>query len=157
MMRRFVARTTGAIQSLPLALLVWITVVWSVLFAVIHFYWAGGGTALGEGGVTSASAQAYIGFIAVVGLLGAAVARGFAHGFGSRLGLARLTLLARAGGTALLLGVLIGIGRWVADGGVGTDGADGVLITAYFLLGGVLFSTLGWRDAGARVTRGSRR
>jgi hypothetical protein len=40
---------------------------------------------------------------------------------------------------------LIGVGRWVGDGGVGDDGVPGVVITAYFLLGGALFSALGWR------------
>jgi hypothetical protein len=52
--------------------------------------------------------------------------------------------LARAGGAVLLLGVLGGVGRWLGDGGIGNDGVDGVVITAYFLLGGVLFTTLGW-------------
>jgi hypothetical protein len=116
-----------------------------VLFVAVHFYWAAGGTALGNGGDTDAAEQAYIGFIAAVGLLGAAVGHGFAHGWGARLGHRRLTLLARAGGAALVPGVLIGVGRWLGDGGVGDDGVSGVVITAYFLLGGVLFSMLGWR------------
>lgn len=133
------------IQSISLPLLARLTVAWGVLFAAVHFYWAAGGTALGNGGATDAAEQAYIAFIAAVGLVGAAVAHGFEHDWGARLGRQRLTLLARAGGAALLLGVLIGAGRWVGDGGLGDDGISGVVITAYFLLGGVLFSTLGWR------------
>lgn len=133
------------IRSISFSLLARVTVAWGVLFAVVHFYWAAGGTALGNGGVTDAAAQAYIGFIAVVGLVGAAVAHGFVHGWGARLGRQRLTLLARAGGAVLLLGVLGGVGRWLGDGGIGDDGVPGVVITAYFLLGGALFSTLGWR------------
>jgi hypothetical protein len=133
------------IRSISLPLLARLTVAWGVLFAVVHFYWAAGGTALGNGGTTDAADQAYIGFIATVGLVGAAVGHGLEHDWGARLGRQRLTLLARAGGTALLLGVLIGVGRWLGDGGVGDDGISGVVITADFLLGGVLFSTLGWR------------
>jgi hypothetical protein len=122
-----------------------LTVAWGVLFAVVHFYWAaGGGTAMDNAGVTDAAARAYIGFIAAIGLVSAAVAHGLAHDWGARLGRRRLTLLARAGGAVLLLGVLGGVGRWLGDGGIGNDGVDGVVITAYFLLGGVLFTTLGW-------------
>lgn len=77
--------------------------------------------------------------------MGAAVGHGFEHEWGARVGRKRLTLLARAGGAALLLGVMIGVGRWLGDGGVGDDRISDVVITAYFLLGGVLFSTLGWR------------
>jgi len=131
-------------RSISLPLLARLTVAWGVLFAVVHFYWAAGGTALGNGGETEAAAQAYIGFIAVVGLVGAAVGHGFEHDWGARLGRQRLTLLARAGGAALALGVLVGVGRWLGEGGVGDDGVNGVVITAYFLLGAVLFSTLGW-------------
>jgi hypothetical protein len=58
------------------------TVAWGVLFAVVHFYWAAGGTALHNSGATDAAAQAYIGFIAVIGLVSAAVA----HGLRARLG-----------------------------------------------------------------------
>jgi hypothetical protein len=133
------------IRSLSLPLLARLTVAWGLLFAAVHIYWAAGGTALGNGGATDAAAQAYIGFIAAVGLVGAAVGHGFVRDWGARVGRQRLTLLARAGGAALLLGVLIGVGRWLSDGGVGDDGVSGVVITAYFLLGGVLFSTLGWR------------
>jgi hypothetical protein len=133
------------IRSISLPLVARVTVAWGVLFAVVHFYWAAGGTALGNAGATDAAAQAYIGFIALVGLLSAAVAHGFEHDWGARLGRGRLTLLARVGGGVLVLGVLGGVGRWLGDGGIGHDGVDGVVITAYFLLGGVLFSTLGWR------------
>ena len=132
------------IRSICLPLLGRLTVGWGVVFAAVHFYWAAGGTALGNGGATDAADQAYIWFIAAVGLLGAAVGYGFVHDWDARLGRHRLTLLARAGGAALVLGVLIGVGRWLGDGGVGDDGVSGVVITAYFLLGGVLFSTLGW-------------
>lgn len=131
-------------RSISLLLLARLTIAWGVLFAVVHFYWAAGGTALGNGGETDPAAQAYIGFIAAVGLVGAAIGHGFAHDWGARLGRRRLTLLARAGGAALLLGVVVGVGRWVGDGGVGDDGLSGVVITAYFLLGGALFSALGW-------------
>lgn len=54
-------------------------------------------------------------------------------------------LLARVGGAVLLLGVAVGVLRWLADGGLGDDGVGGVVITAYFFLGAVLFSLLGWR------------
>lgn len=134
------------IRSIPLPLVARVTVAWGVLFAVVHFYWAAGGTvAMDNGGATDAAAQAYIGFIATVGLLSAAVAHGFAHDWDARLGRRRLTLLARVGGAVLLLGVLGGVGRWLGDGGIGDDGVSGVVITAYFLLGGMLFSMLGWR------------
>ena len=127
------------------------TAAWGVLFAVVHFYWAAGGSALNNGGATEAAAQAYIGFIAVVGLVSAAVAHGFAHDWGARLGRQRLTLLARAGGAVLVVGVLGGVGRWLGDGGIGNDGVDGIVITAYFLLGGVLFSVLGWQSQTANA------
>jgi hypothetical protein len=104
------------------------TAAWGVLFAVVHFYWAAGGTALNNAGATDAAAQAYIGFIAVVGLVSAAIVQSFVHDWRARLGRQRLTLLTRAGGAAL------------------------VVITAYFLLGGVLFSTLGWRSQTANTT-----
>jgi hypothetical protein len=143
------------IRSISLPLLAGLTVAWGVLFAAVHFYWAAGGTGLGQG-ASGAGAQAYIAFIAAVGLAGAAVGHGFEHDWGARVGRRRLTLLARAGGAALLLGVLIGVGRWVGDGGLGDDGAPGVVITAYFLLGGVLFSALGWRSHPAAARRGSR-
>lgn len=133
------------IRSISLPLVARLTVAWGVLFAIVHFYWAAGGTAITNAGATDAAAQAYIGLIALVGLVSAAVAHGLVHDWGARLGRQRLTLLARAGGAALLLGVLGGVGRWLGQGGIGNDGVDGVVITAYFLLGSVLFSTLGWR------------
>jgi hypothetical protein len=122
-----------------------ITVVWSIVFAVIHFYWAAGGS-LGMNGepADEAGAQLYIGFIAVIGLLAAVVAhRGHRR-------------LARIGGAALLAGVAAGTVRWLTDGGVGDDGVGGVIITLYFLLGGVLFTVLGWRPANVRRTGGIR-
>ena len=133
------------IRSISLPLVARLTVAWGVLFAAVHFYWAAGGTVLGNSGGSDAAAKAYIGFIAAIGLVSAAVGHGFVHAWGARLGRQRLTLVARAGGAVLVLGVLGGVGRWLGDGGIGNDGVDGVVITAYFLLGGVLFSTLGWR------------
>jgi hypothetical protein len=100
------------IRTISLPLLAWVTVAWGVLFALVHFYWAAGGTAIDNAGHTDA-AQVFIGFIAVVGLLGAAVGHGFAHDRGARLGRRRLTLLARAGGAALAIGVLFGVERWL--------------------------------------------
>ena len=47
----------------------------------------------------------------------------------------------------LLLGVAVGVLRWLADGGLGDDGVGGVVITAYFFLGAVLFSLLGRRPS----------
>lgn len=132
-----------SIRSIPSSLLARLTVAWGVLFAAVHFYWAAGGTALGNGGAADAAEQVYIAFIAAVGLVGAAVGHGLEHDWGARVGRRRLVLLARVGGAALLLGVAIGVGRWIGDGGVGDDGVSGVVITAYFLLGGVLFSALG--------------
>jgi hypothetical protein len=43
--------------------------------------------------------------------------------------------------------VVVGVGRWIGAGTLGDDGAAGVAITAYFLLGAGLFAVLGWRDA----------
>ena len=106
------------------------TVVWGVVFAIVHFYWAADEPDLAAG--------AYIAFIAVLGLGGAAVAYGFLSGRRSR----RLLLLARLGAAALLLGVVVGIGRWIADGSLDGDGATGIVITAYFLIGGVLYAQL---------------
>jgi hypothetical protein len=45
-----------------------------------------------------------------------------------------------------LLGVAVGVGRWIASGTLGDDGTDGIAITAYFLLGGALFAALGWGE-----------
>jgi hypothetical protein len=118
-----------------------ITVAWSALFVVVHAYWAAGGEAGMNGDpADTIAAQSYIAFITVLGLLGGAVAHGFV-----RKRRRTLVLLARAGGVALLLGVVVGTGRWLQDGGLNGDGAAGLAITLYFLLGGVLFSALGWR------------
>ena len=133
--------------SKPADLVARVTVAWAVLFAVVHAYWAAGGTAGMNGDpADTAGVQAYIAFITVLGLLGGAVAHGLAT---SRSPLPRRTLviLARLGGAALLAGVVAGTMRWIADGGIGDDGAAGVVTTAYFLLGGVLYSALGRRGA----------
>jgi hypothetical protein len=116
--------------------------VWGVIFAVVHAYWAAGGAASTNGDpADTPGAQGYIAFIAALGLAGAAVAGGLARGSRSRT----LIMLARVGGAALLLGVVFGAGRWLADWSLDGDGAAGVVITLYFLLGGLLFSALGWR------------
>jgi hypothetical protein len=116
-----------------------VTTVWGVLFAIVHTYWAAGGAAGMDGEpADTLGAQLYIGFIAVLGLAGAAVAHGLDRDACRRA----LILLARGGGVVLLLGVLFGTLRWVGDGE--TDGAGGFVITLYFLLGGMLFSMLGW-------------
>jgi hypothetical protein len=123
-----------------------LTAVWGVIFAVVHAYWAAGGAAGMNGDpADTPGAQSYIALIAALGLAGAAVAGGLARG--SRRG--TLIVLARAGGAALLLGVVFGAGRWLADWSLDGDGAGGVVITLYFLLGGLLFSALGWRRAAA--------
>jgi hypothetical protein len=115
------------------------TVIWAALFAAVHAYWAAGGE-VGMNGepADTAGAQIYIAFIALLGLTGGAVAAGLAAQPNHRT----LLLLARAGGAALLLGVVVGTARWVGDGGLNGDGAQGIAITLYFLLGGVLFSRL---------------
>ena len=106
-----------------------------------HAYWAAGG-ATGTNGdpADTIGAQSYIAVIALLGLAGAAVAGGLARDPGRRV----LILLARAGAAALLLGVVFGSGRWLADWSLDGDGATGIAITVYFLLGGLLFSTVGW-------------
>jgi hypothetical protein len=119
------------------------TVAWSIAFALAHFYWAAGGDAGMTDDVSGAGAALYVGFVAVVGLAGAAVARGLDRPWGARVGLRRLRTLALAGGTALFVGVVVGVGRWAADGSIGDDGVAGVAITVYFLLGAVLFAALG--------------
>jgi hypothetical protein len=123
-----------------------VTAGWGVIFAVVHAYWAAGGAAGMNGEPAGAAGvQAYIAFIAVLGLLGAAVAAGLVPGSRPRPGRRLLIPLARAGGAALLLGVAFSTGRWLVVGSLEGDGATGVVITLYFLLGGLLFSTLGWR------------
>ena len=91
----------------------------------------------------SLGAQLYIGFIAVLGLASAGVARAAVD----QARTARSTRLARLGGAALLLGVAIGAGRWLAQWSLEGDGAAGIATTLYFLFGGVLFtvSALGHR------------
>ena len=130
------------LRTLTLVRLGQATVTWGVLFAVVHAYWAAGGAAGMNGEpADTAAAQAYIAFIALLGLAGAGVAY--------RLVRERrrvLTLLARAGAAALLLGVAVGTLRWAVEGGLDDDGAAGVVTTLYFLVGGVLFAMLGWRD-----------
>src|SRR5688500_13473029 len=42
-----------------------------------------------------------------------------------------------------IAGAAVAHGRWLAQGGLGGDGAAGIAIAAYFLLGGVLFTALG--------------
>jgi hypothetical protein len=121
-----------------------ITAAWGIVFAGFHFYWAAGGTLGHDPSGQSLAASLYIGFIALLGLAGSAVALGLYQPWGVRMGRQRLRLLARLGGALLILGVAVGVGRWIVHGSLGDDGADGVVITAYFLLGGMLFSTLGW-------------
>ena len=48
-----------------------ITVVWAVLFAVVHAYWAAGGSAGVHHPADSAGAQVYIAFVAMLGLAAA--------------------------------------------------------------------------------------
>lgn len=128
------------------------TSIWGVVFAVVHFYWAAGGSAGTDGGAgPSLAAALYIAFVAVLGLLGAVVAYGLSQPRGERRRRRRLALLARIGGVALLAGVAVGVGKWIATASIGADGADGVVITAYFLIGGLLFSTLGWWHEPARL------
>jgi hypothetical protein len=124
-----------------------LTAAWGVVFAIVHAYWATGGEAGMNGDpADTTAAQLYIAFIAALGLAGAAVARGIARGHRAPA----LVLLARTGGVALLLGVLVGAGRWLADWSLDGDGAAGIAITVYFLLGAFLFSSLGWRAADTR-------
>ena len=116
-----------------------LTIAWAVLFAIVHFYWAAGGSAGTNGEPTEElGAQLYIGVIALVGLASGAIAYGLARDPGRRL----LVRLARLGGAALLLGVAVGTTRWIAEGGLDGDGAAGVVTTLYFLVGGALFLTL---------------
>jgi hypothetical protein len=129
--------------------------VWGIVFAGFHFYWAAGGTLAHDPSAQSLVDSLYIGFIALLGLAGAAVAHGLYQPWGSRIGRRRLRTLARLGGILLFLGVVVGVGRWIAEGSFGDDGADGVVITAYFLLGALLFSALGWLgDVFSRSERG---
>jgi hypothetical protein len=90
----------------------------------------------------------YIAFVAVLGLAGVAVAHGLYQPWGARIGRLRLRRTALLGGLVLLVGVVIGVGRWIAAGSLEGDGAAGIVITAYFLLGGALFTALGSRRSG---------
>jgi hypothetical protein len=129
-----------------------ITVAWGVIFAVVHAYWAAGGAAGTDGDpADTAPVQIYIAFIAALGLVGAGVADALVHERTGRPGRRALSLLARAAGVALLAGVAVGVGRWLIQGGLADDGATGIAITLYFLVGGLLFSALGWRRAPARA------
>jgi hypothetical protein len=135
-----------------------ITTGWAALFALVHFYWAAGGVAGMNGNpATTAPEQAYIGFVALLGLVGAFVAASFQRGGVATTPRRRVVLLARLGGGALLAGVVFGTGRWLAAGDLGDDGAAGVFTTAYFLVGGILFVARGRLGGGpstpARTTR----
>jgi hypothetical protein len=121
------------------------TLIWGFVFAAFHFYWAAGGDAAMDEGARTLGAALYIGFVAVLGLVGAVVAHGLYRPWGARVGCRRLRLVARLGGLMLLAGVVVGVGRWLAAGSLQGDGPEGVVITAYFLLGALLFSALGWR------------
>jgi hypothetical protein len=124
------------------------TVAWGLLFAGFHFYWAAGGGAGMDEGPTTLAESVYIAFVAVLGLAGVAVAHGLYQPWGARIGRLRLRRTALLGGLALLAGVVIGVGRWIAAGSLEGDGAAGIVITAYFLLGGALFTALGSRRSG---------
>lgn len=116
-----------------------LTIAWAVLFAIVHGYWAAGGTAGMNGEpADELGAQLYIGVIALIGLAGAGVAYGLWRGPCRR----SLVRIARLGGAALLLGVVVGTARWIADGSLDGDGAAGVITTLYFLAGGALFMRL---------------
>lgn len=121
------------------------TVLWGVIFAVVHFYWAAGGQAgFADKDAPSLGASLYIAFIATLGLVGAGVAHGLVHPWGTRVGRRALLRLARLASIALSLGVVVGVGSWLAAGSLEGDGLPGIVITAYFLLGGVLYALLGW-------------
>jgi hypothetical protein len=130
-----------------------VTALWGLVFAAFHFYWAAGGTIGHDPEGQSLGASLYIALIAFIGLVSTVVALGLYQPWGDRIGRSRLRMLARVGGTLLSLGVAAGVGRWIAEGSIGDDGANGVVITAYFLLGALLFSALGWSEvARTRVT-----
>jgi hypothetical protein len=115
-----------------------LTAAWGVLFAVVHAYWAAGGAAGMNGDpADTLGAQLYIAVIALIGLASAGVALGLAQPPHRTL-----TRLARVGGTALLLGVAVGTGRWLVSWSLNGDGVAGVITTLYFLLGGILFLAL---------------
>jgi hypothetical protein len=69
------------LKSLTLTRVGHVTAAWGVLFAVVHAYWAAGGAAGMNGEPADTLAvQSYIAFIAVLGLVGAAVAHGLVYG-----------------------------------------------------------------------------
>jgi len=139
------------LRSINLIRVAQATTAWGVLFAIVHFYWAAGGaTGMNGDPADTLAAQAYIAVVAVLGLAGAGVAYALVHG--GPLSRRTLTRVARAGAVALLLGVVVGSASWLEQGSLEGDGANGIAITLYFLLGGVLFSRLGWH---ARVRPGS--
>jgi hypothetical protein len=124
-----------------------VTAAWAVLFAIVHAYWAAGGSAGMDEPADSVGAQLYIAFIALLGLAGAAVALARVRTLAHR----RATmLLARVGGAVLIFGVLLGSVRWIV--GDGSPDVGGSVITIYFLIGGLLFSALG-RGRTARARR----
>ena len=130
--------SAGSVQRLSA-----VTTVWCMAFALVHFYWAAGGEAgTRDGAASSLGMSFYIALIAVLGLAGAGLARGLCQPWGARFGRRRLRAVARLGTGMLLLGVAIGVGRWITAGGIGDDGVPGVIITGYFLLGGGLFAAL---------------
>jgi len=100
-----------------------------------------------------------------LGLASAGVAHGLVHQWGVPVGRRALLALSRLGSVALVLGVVVGVGRWIANGSLGDDGLPGIVVTAYFLLGGVLFGLPGWggdrdaadHDAGRLLTSGGTR
>jgi hypothetical protein len=132
---------TRSLMRHHLPLIANITVVWAVLFAVAHAYWAAGGSAGMGHPADSAGAQLYIAFVAMLGLVGAAVA--WARASHSHAHQRAAVLLARVAGAALLLGVLGGSLRWITGDSLDTSG---IVITLYFLIGGVLYSMLGRAD-----------
>jgi hypothetical protein len=132
-LRRTVARMGRCLPAISVA-----TAAWGVLFAIVHAYWAAGGSAGMDEPADSVGAQLYIAFIALLGLAGAAVALARVRTVAHR----RATmLLARMGGAVLIFGVLLGSVRWIV--GDGSPDVGGILITMYFLIGGVLLSALG--------------
>lgn len=140
------------LRSLTFASVARLSLAWALGFAVVHAYWAAGGAAgmNGEAADTPGE-QGYIALITVLGLLGAVVAQGLSRASLPARRRRTLVTLARVGGAALLVGVLVGSGRWVMDGSLNGDGVAGIVTTAYFCAGGVLFSMLGWADDRGRA------
>jgi hypothetical protein len=123
------------------------TIIWGIVFTIVHVYWAfGGGSGLSHDGNASLGASLYVGFIALLGLAGTVVAYSLERPMGASIGVRQLRLIARIGGIALLLGVVVGVGRWIAAGSLGDDGIAGIVITAYFFVGGIFYVLLGWSN-----------